>query len=273
MYLAPRQSVSLKPHYDTHDVFVLQTDGAKHWKVHACPQPTPLVGSEPPLLSETELPALLHDVQLEAGDLMYLPRGFVHHANTADVFSLHVTIGVYPVQWVDLLTEALKALSLEDERLRRALPPGFMDRLDLLPALQEQCRGLAAHFARYASAEDGVARLTEQFVSEMTPLPDGHFRQLEEREAIGPETWVATRPGLKCRVQVRGQGATIQFPGMAISGPSCILSSLQFVARTDTPFTARQLPGEQSLEGKIALVRRLVRGGLLKAVRDNDSAK
>ena len=271
MYLAPRQSVSLKAHYDTHDIFVLQTDGAKHWKVHERPLPTPLVGSEQPLLSETELPALLHDVQLEAGDLMYLPRGFVHHASTADVFSLHVAVGVYPAQWVDLLIEALKALSLEDERLRKALPVGFMDRPELLPALQEQCRALAAQFARYASAEDGVARLTEQFVAETTPVPDGHFRQLEERDAIGSDTRVTKRPGLKCRVRARGPRATIQFPGRAISGPSNIVSSLQFIAKADTPFTARELPGDQSQEGKIALVRRLVRGGLLKSVADSNS--
>jgi bifunctional lysine-specific demethylase and histidyl-hydroxylase NO66 len=92
-------------------------------------------------------------------------------------------------------------------------------------------------------------------------VPNGHFRQFEERDAIGPETRVTKRPGLKCRVLARGPRATIEFPDTGISGPSGMLPSLHFIARTDTSFSVRNLPGGQSEEGKIALVRRLVRGG------------
>jgi hypothetical protein len=74
---------------------------------------------------------------------------------------------------------------------------------------------------------------------------------------------------------VPGRGARrarIEFPGKSISGPSEILPSLKFIAQASSSFSVRELPGEQSQEKKVALVRRLVRGGLLKAVLDNDSA-
>lgn len=272
MYLSPRHSVGLKPHYDTHDILVLQTDGTKLWSVHERAHRTPLVGSEQPLLSEKEMPPLSLEVPLEAGDLMYLPRGFVHHAATAETGSLHVTIGIYPTQWVDLLTHALRALSLEDERLRRALPPGFIDRPELLPDLREHCRALAEHFAAHASPDAGVASLIERFLSETIPVPDGHFRQVEKRETIGSDTRVAKRPGLMCQVDEWGARGRIRFPGKAISGPRELLSSLKFIAQVSSSFTVRELPGEVSEEKKIALVRRLVRGGLLKAVLDDDTA-
>jgi hypothetical protein len=143
-----------------------------------------------------------------------------------------------------------------------------MDRPELLPTLQEQLRTLAAWFAQYASAEEGVALLTERFVADMGAVPDGHFRQVEERAAIAADTWLAKRPGMTCRVLGQGLRVSIQFPGNTISGPRHILPTLHFIARTDTAFTVDDLPGDYSQEGKVTLVRRLVRGGLLRVVSE-----
>ena len=52
-----------------------------------------LVGSKPCI-----------DVVLEAGDLLYMPRGFIHHGKTLDdAHSLHLTVSCYQQQtWGDL---------------------------------------------------------------------------------------------------------------------------------------------------------------------------
>ena len=34
MYLTPKNQKALLPHYDTHDVFVVQVSGKKHWKIY-----------------------------------------------------------------------------------------------------------------------------------------------------------------------------------------------------------------------------------------------
>jgi hypothetical protein len=151
-----------------------------------------------------------------------------------------------------------------------------MDHPELLPTLQDHLRTLAAWFAEHASAAEGVAMLTERFIAETVPVPDGHFRQVEERTAIDATIWLAKRPGMKCRVLGRGLRVSIQFPGNTISGPHQILPTLQFIARTDAAFTVGDLPGEYSQEGKVTLVRRLVRGGLLRTVQEKggtDSTK
>ena len=41
-YLTPAGAAGLAPHHDTHDVFVLQVAGAKHWTVRAPVVDTPL---------------------------------------------------------------------------------------------------------------------------------------------------------------------------------------------------------------------------------------
>ena len=34
-YITPESARGFEPHYDVHDVFVLQVSGEKHWSVHA----------------------------------------------------------------------------------------------------------------------------------------------------------------------------------------------------------------------------------------------
>ena len=266
MYLAPRQAKSLKPHFDTHDVFALQTEGSKRWKIYEPLQSTPLLGTFQPIIPESQLPPLVCEVDLEAGDMLYIPRGFVHQAVTLSECSIHLTIGIYPTQWCDLLTQALIDLSMKDERFRQSLPIGFIDHPEQLPSLQTKFEELLETFVKSVRAEDGLARLAERFVYDTTPRADGHFHQVEHMDVIDEKTYLAKRPHMKCRVSTGGWKARIQFPGNTIAGPAHIAPSLAYIASAKNAFRAEELPGTYSLEGKIELARRLVRGGLLRAV-------
>src|SRR3546814_1501771 len=92
-YLTPPGAAGLTPHHDTHDVFVLQVHGTKHWIIRE-----PLV--EAPLdrhRSDHELAAeqpVLFEADMAPGDCLYLPRGFIHSAAAQEGVSLHLTIGV-----------------------------------------------------------------------------------------------------------------------------------------------------------------------------------
>ena len=99
VYLTPPDSQGFAPHYDDIEAFVLQLEGKKHWKVYAPPDE----GSTLPRFSSKnfkreELKNFnpLMNVELEAGDLLYFPRGFIHEAKTkGDTHSLHITISAY----------------------------------------------------------------------------------------------------------------------------------------------------------------------------------
>ncbi|MFJ9854828.1 cupin domain-containing protein [Streptomyces sp. NPDC101150] len=114
-------------HWDTHDVLVFQLDGAKRWQIH---RPTT---RRYPLYEDSDEPAPptgepVADLVLQAGDLLYLPRGW-WHAVSADqgTRSLHVTYGfethtpVGLLQWI-----ADQLLAYEDFRadLPRFAAPG-----------------------------------------------------------------------------------------------------------------------------------------------------
>lgn len=78
VYLTPRGCQGLAPHYDDVEVFILQTEGSKHWRVYA-----PRAGAELPSRPSADLPRsslgpTVLEATLQTGDLLYLPRGFVH---------------------------------------------------------------------------------------------------------------------------------------------------------------------------------------------------
>lgn len=95
---------SFGKHWDTHDVFVLQLMGRKHWKLY---QPT----FEKPLAHQTsaahkhecpEEPVL--DTILEAGDLLYIPRGWWHEGLPLENEpTFHIAVGTFPNRVSDYL--------------------------------------------------------------------------------------------------------------------------------------------------------------------------
>ncbi len=129
VYLTARGSQGLAPHHDDVEVFVLQMQGRKHWRLHA-PAPSQAQALEySPDLSE--LGELLMDVVLQPGDLLYLPRGTVHYAVAQDEPSVHITLSTHQnMSYYNLLDRAmplmLDAAASTDVEMRRGLPHGFL---------------------------------------------------------------------------------------------------------------------------------------------------
>jgi ribosomal protein L16 Arg81 hydroxylase len=126
-------------HWDTHDVFALQLLGRKRWQIFPPTFAAPLSmhGSEGSGRECPPTPVL--DCVLTAGDLLYVPRGWWHHAIPFDEPSLHFSIGTYGPTIHDYLMWACARHLPAFEPARRALTePG--DRAVLEVAL----RGLAA---------------------------------------------------------------------------------------------------------------------------------
>ena len=124
VYLSPPARQGFNPHYDTHDVFILQVSGAKTFNFYASSVELPLPeesfdASRPSGQTPDE------SICLSAGDTLYIPRGMVHDALAhEDEPSLHITLGVYPLLMRDVLLARINALAKQDKRLRQAVDPG-----------------------------------------------------------------------------------------------------------------------------------------------------
>ena len=127
-YLSPAAAKGLELHFDFHDVFVLQLDGRKRWRVWEplarTHQPVRTGPKEPmPTFDELGEPAM--DLTLRAGDCLYLPRGFPHAAETVDAASSHLTIGVMAPAWHQAVRHAVdEAVAARATTLRASIPAG-----------------------------------------------------------------------------------------------------------------------------------------------------
>ncbi|ASZ11955.1 cupin domain-containing protein [Chitinophaga pendula] len=120
VYITPPDACGFDVHYDSHDVFVLQIAGAKHWKVYSNPYILPL-GIHNAVPFDVDSLELLYDVELEAGDTLYMPRGFVHEAATSADMSAHITAGVYNTTLAKILSDYVVSLAASESLLRRSV--------------------------------------------------------------------------------------------------------------------------------------------------------
>ncbi|ERK70408.1 cupin family protein, partial [Leifsonia aquatica ATCC 14665] len=127
-YITPASSRGFDPHYDVHDVFVLQIAGEKHWRIHE-PVHTDPLRDQPWTDHRTavaaraqETPAI--DETFRPGDALYLPRGWIHSATALGELSIHLTVGVAAYTRTDIV-EAAVATAADVPSLRASLPLGF----------------------------------------------------------------------------------------------------------------------------------------------------
>jgi hypothetical protein len=127
-YLTPPASQGLAPHYDDVEVFVLQTQGTKLWRVWAeSADFLRLPESCSFDINRGNLPKNYVEILLKQGDVLYLPRGTIHEAEATEHFSTHVTISVYQQHtYKTLLKQVLPRLIdeafLKEVDMRTGLP-------------------------------------------------------------------------------------------------------------------------------------------------------
>ncbi len=146
-YVTPAHAQGHAIHYDLHDVFVLQCSGHKRWRVHERQIVDPLPGEGlQPFVRREDLGATIVDEVLGPGDSLYIPRGWPHLASTTSEASVHLTLGVHLLTWLDALGVVLGRARTCPE-LRTVVPPtasgaafdeGFRAAARILGALLEQ---------------------------------------------------------------------------------------------------------------------------------------
>jgi len=128
IYLTPPSAQGFHTHYDNHDVFVLQVEGEKLWRLYGTPVTTPYRG-EGFERGKYDLGEKTSEFVLKAGDCAYVPRGLVHDASTSgDGPSLHITCGLIVKTWAEVVLEAVSEVALSEPEFRRSLPPGHAHR-------------------------------------------------------------------------------------------------------------------------------------------------
>jgi ribosomal protein L16 Arg81 hydroxylase len=266
IYLTPVKAQGFTPHYDTHDVFILQVFGTKRWRIYEGPIDLPLPDQpyDPDQISST--PELMK-FEMQPGDLAYIPRGYVHEASSHKSSSVHITVGVITQKWIDLLYQCISHVARQDKRFRESLPFGGRTHSFESPAVVERLNELVNILI--SDFQSGMLKsIDETFVATRPPLLPGMLLDLERLSSLQLSSRVVVRQTIIFRLEIEDGEVAIYFHGKKVSCPRLAEPALRFIAKKQ-PFRVSALPGELTPAQKLELVRRLTREGFLTLLRSN----
>jgi hypothetical protein len=260
LYLTPPGSQGFPTHFDNHDVFVIQSEGEKLWRLYDMPVDIPYRGEH--FSRHVHATGALRDeFVLKAGDVAYVPRGMMHDAATSgDAPSLHITVGLITRTWADLLLEAVSEVALRQPLFRRSLPAGYaragFDRTEARATLAELGRLLSSDLR----LDPAMDLLADTFVRGRAAINSGAISHAAQ--PIGPTDRFCLEPLAPWRrSDEAGDGgrACLTVPG----------SDLWFTAESKAALTRALdatpfLLSDLAFDHAEALVRRLLAYGLVR---------
>jgi bifunctional lysine-specific demethylase and histidyl-hydroxylase NO66 len=266
MYLTPGGLSGLSQHYDTHDVFVLQLEGEKHWSLGQIEVALPTEDIADGVVSEmrTHRQLVLHP-----GDVLYVPRGMAHCARSTSGHSMHLSIGCIPYTTGDTLLELVRAASRQLPALRSSWPQlgahasdaGDGEQLSSLlcqitalvntGAVPPPTRRMPPQTRRPYQVEDALSRLRSALdvarITSTSRFAVKHPQQLELTRSPG-EGWV---------LQGGTRSATVEEE---------LLPVVRTIAAARGGFSVSDLPPELDRQHVLRAIVRLVSASLLEVV-------
>lgn len=188
LYCSSKRRQGFAAHFDTHDVYAVHVEGTKTWHIYEGRAIDPIAHPMFKTLQhehhEKAKGKLLMDVQMEPGDLLYLPRGQYHDALADEGGAVHIAFGVtYPIG-IDVMSYLFEKVITRDV-FRANLPRADAEGQE---SLGEHLAGLSAEIGMILSDKEtrtDIARLQKGFVyprssydlaSLMTPDRDPSYK-------------------------------------------------------------------------------------------------
>jgi bifunctional lysine-specific demethylase and histidyl-hydroxylase NO66 len=258
-YFTPPESQGFAAHSDDHDALIVQLQGSKIWHVYEGVDVAPHEMWRHEAMPTAGLPAPV-DVRLEAGDVLYVPRGRVHAAESTSELSVHLTVGLHAPTLFMLATRELNALNNSDDRIHTQLPPRFLSDPDVRSSLGALVHGIAKALEQPEVIAEGLDSLEADLVKrgQCKPLVTG----ISDAVAIDDQTRVVKYQPLYSRVTEKTDAVALHFAQSVVNVTADHKSALQFLAKSTAPFQISDLP-ELSEAQRLELARTLIMQGFL----------
>lgn len=274
-YVTPAASQGFSPHYDVHDVFVVQIAGTKRWSIHSPVHVHPLNNQpwsdrrsavEDHASNTPEL-----DIVLEPGDVLYLPRGWIHSAQALGDTTVHLTIGVASYNDYDLAHQVVKAFG-DIESLRAPLPAG-LDHSDpgsivahvhrVLDAMRTAIDEIARDPGAVLRIADRVADRHDELVR---PNPVRPLASVAAMGALRGESSIRLRPGIFARIAHGENGVSMVLKNKTVTLPPQCADAIESLMK-GAPCRLDSMPGLDVHDASV-VARRLIREGIAVTVAE-----
>ncbi len=255
VYITPPNAQGFTAHYDTHDIFLLQIKGPKTWRIYDS-------GEELPTYIDNfkKKPELLEEININTGDLLYVPRGVVHEAFSSDVATIHVNFSLKPRYGFHLIQTIAELAQKEDVFFRQVVPHRFSSdkqRADYISTFNEKLNELLTKHP----VEELIKKQEASFREQQNIDLKGRLSDAIAIEQISAETTICRRRGFTYNVETDAQSTIITFGKNKIVLPKFVGIELFL---QDEPFKVNEIKGLLTEENKIALVKSQIKAGYLK---------
>lgn len=264
IYITPKQSQGFNIHYDTHDVFVLQVQGRKKWRLYEN-NPIKLPNKMQDFEADKYSPGpLAHEFILEEGDLLYIPRGMMHDADTLDEMSVHITTGMLGYTWTDMLIEGILNLSKNDPELRRYVPCDLMSGNRDIAGFKGQLEHIFNRLEDQLDLGGMVSRMRKDLLTNQKNNLSGILNTAINIDSVNTETSFSVREGVLLSITKTDENIVLEWLGKSVKVPAYTEPAIEFITNeTFDEFTQADLPDCMDEDGKITLLKRLAKEGYL----------
>lgn len=259
-FLTPAGKKGYLPHHDPVDLFIVQLEGSKAWRLW---NPGDNRLGTAAGYTEEDLGEPVIETVLRPGDVLYLPYGTPHAAAAHEEASLHLSIMMRPRRWQDLLMETVEQVAASPEfydyphigaARTAAAADAFRAKISLLAAKLAEL-DVAAELDRLAEAG-----------RRLPGSSSGHtFESITTAENLGAGSSLRRTakkldfgPSVSGKVELSVDGGKVVIP-VPLADRLAALSA-------DTPVPASQVLLEAPPERSVKVARALVRAGVLEVV-------
>lgn len=271
LYLTGPGCQGLDAHYDDTDVFVLQIDGNKTWRVREGGRVLPLGNEEYLPLGKDE--PVRSTYQLKSGDLLYIPRGVVHEAKTTTHRSVHLTVSVSSIRWVTLFERVLQCLAQEDTDLRHDVWLSYLDTgcASVRATAQRLALRIGECLTNPALITAAICDLRAECIAGLDRLPAEGRLTPSGGHMLSSRSMLRHATDQLFVLAQQDEQMVLHFVGGTMCFEPELHESLRFVVEHET-FKVCDIPGKLEPEQKIGLATRCLELGLLDHARNSRTA-
>lgn len=265
-YLTPAGALGLRPHYDTHDVFVLQLEGEKDWSLGQIEYLLPTERISDGVVAEMHAQRQL---RVHPGDVLYVPRGMAHSAQSAANYSLHLTISCIPYTYGDEIRDLMDSAARQIPALRSSIAPSMepaaMRRAQIASLISQVARLVETgapqplHRPR-TSQTQGCYRFEDAFEQFRASLDIAGISSVSTFSLNQPEDIVLVREGNEAWVLRGGTRSMLV--------EEELLPVMRSIITMSGAFSFRDLPSEWNQQHAIRAIVRLLRSSFLRMLHE-----
>lgn len=254
VYLSPAGSQGFDSHYDTHDVFILQVSGSKTFRFY----PSDI---ELPFTNDTYKPELNpkglidEQINLKAGDTLYIPRGVVHDAIAeSEESSLHITLGLYPHVMKDVLQEIIQAAAESNVDFRRTTLLPNADSTSLLHQAQQMLEN--------ALSEENVTTAVSRLKDKTALAGAGSYNKLLTQPDITDTSYIRIKPSSVLNVERTDNQIKLRLIGQIMHFTDPLAEAVETIIERGNMQVAQL--SELEPDQRIALIKHLLYANVIE---------